>query len=61
MCTSQFRHSDHSLQSLIMGNLTLLHANNNGANKPAHSRSLISTVVIRLLQIMISAKFQYSI
>ena len=38
--------------------------NNKGADKPAHSRSLISAFVIRLLESIISelatSKFQYS-
>ena len=35
-------------------NLTLLYANNTGADQPVHPRILVSTFVIRLLEIMIS-------
>ena len=34
--------------------------NNKGADQPAHPRSLISIIVIRFLEIIIRAKFQFS-
>ena len=37
-----------------MESLTLLYANNRGADKPAHARSLISAIVIRCLISMIA-------
>ena len=40
--------------ALTPENLTFLHANNKGADQPAHSHSLISTFVICNLKIMIS-------
>ena len=36
--------------------LTLLHANNKGADQPAHLRSLISTFVICFFESVISKK-----
>ena len=37
-------------------NLTFLHANNKGADQPAHPRSLISTYVICFFESVISKK-----
>ena len=54
-CKSNFQLLKFSLKwASSRENLTLLHANNEGADQPAHSHNLISTSFIRLLESVIS-------
>ena len=61
--SAKYQSRNHTCAS-TRENLILLHANNKGADQPAHPRSLVSAFVIRDLEILLvntaSYKKQYS-